>query len=33
MLDNNVRRVEIVRNGKLVGIVLRSDIVGKIIRG
>lgn len=33
MLDNNVRRVEIVRNGRLVGIVLRSDIVGKIIRG
>lgn len=33
MLDNNVRRVEIVRKGKLVGIVLRSDIVGKIIRG
>jgi PTS system nitrogen regulatory IIA component len=33
MLDNNVRRVEIVKNGKLVGIVLRSDIVGKIIRG
>ncbi|MCI0330575.1 MAG: CBS domain-containing protein [candidate division Zixibacteria bacterium] len=33
MLDNNVRRVEILKNGKLVGIVLRSDIVGKIIRG
>jgi PTS system nitrogen regulatory IIA component len=33
MLDNKVRRVEIVRKGKLVGIVLRSDIVGKIIRG
>lgn len=33
MLDNNVRRVEIVKSGKLVGMVLRSDIVGKIIRG
>lgn len=33
MLDNNVRRVEIVRQEKLIGIVLRSDIVGKIIRG
>lgn len=33
MLLNNVRRVEIVRDHKLVGIVVRSDIVGKIIRG
>ncbi len=33
MLLNNVRRVEIVKDNKLVGIVVRSDIVGKIIRG
>lgn len=33
MLLNNVRRVEIVKDNKLVGIVVRSDIVNKIIRG
>jgi PTS system nitrogen regulatory IIA component len=33
MLDTNLRMVPVVRDGKLVGVVVMSDIVSKIIRG
>jgi len=33
MLDKNLRIVPVVRDGKLVGVVVMSDIVSKIIRG
>jgi nitrogen PTS system EIIA component len=33
MLDKNLRMVPVVRDGKLVGVVVMSDIVSKIIRG
>jgi mannitol/fructose-specific phosphotransferase system IIA component (Ntr-type)/predicted transcriptional regulator len=33
MFDNNLRLVPVVRAGKLVGVVVMSDIVSKIIRG
>ncbi|TFH58115.1 MAG: CBS domain-containing protein, partial [Candidatus Zixiibacteriota bacterium] len=33
MLDNNLRIVPVVRDDKLVGVVVMSDIVSKIIRG
>jgi len=33
MMFRNIRRVPVVKDGRLIGIVLRSDIVSKVIRG